>query len=149
MKFLEKNWLYVLLFVVLLTIIIYLVFRKKSTIIKPPSQVDVIDPATNNIVTFQPAPYTDALWYEMDRNSFWSGRNLKPYEDLISLSDGQFKAVNNDWNLRIFSKADNKTLAQRILEEKSWYISGDQEDNEKFPALKQSILNRTKTLGLS
>ncbi len=148
MKFLQKNWLYILLFVVLLTIIIYLVFRKKSTVIEAPQQVSVLDPVTNTVINFQPGAYTNALFDEMDRNSWWSGRNLKPYQDLLALSDGQFKAVINDWNARYFVKAGNKTLAQRIAEEKAWLISGDNEDNNLFPALKETIIAKVKALGL-
>jgi hypothetical protein len=148
MKFLQKNWLYILLFVVLLAIIIYLFFRKKSTVIQAPDPVNVLDPVTNTVINFQPGAYTNALWDEMDRNSFWSGRNLKPYQDFLALSDGQIKAVVNDWNARYFSRAGSKTLAQRIAEEKGWAISGDNDDNEIFPGLRQAIISKIQALGL-
>lgn len=141
-----KYWYVLVILALVITIVLIFVFKKKKGVtIEAPKPVEVIEPTTGQTVPFNPGPFTDALWQEMDRNSWWSGRNLRPYQDLMALTDGQFKAVANDWNQRYFSRAGNRTLAARIAAEKGWSISND-EDNQSFPSLRDTIVQRYKRL---
>ncbi len=82
-----------------------------------PQKYTYTDPATGETksVTFAPEPYTDALREEIYS---WSPRNMKPFEDLLALGDGEFVAVATDWNNR-YKKEDSETLLQAIRGE--WF----------------------------
>lgn len=129
-------------------IVVYVMVKKKALSDAVPESVEVTD-ENGNTVTFNPGPYTDALYKEMDKDNRIYGRNLQPHLDLLELSSPKFVAVFNDWNKRYFSK-EKRSLVQRYQDEYGYgfpYSLADA-DHAAFTDVKKKIIDRAKTLNL-
>ncbi len=134
--------------IVVLFIIIYITVRKKALKDAVPETVQI--PSENGgTESFNPGPYTDAIYREVDKDNRIYGRDLKPHFDLLQLSNPKFVAVFNDWNTRYFSKA-KRSLIQRYQDEYGygWPYSWADSDHGSFTDVKQKILDRAKDLNL-
>lgn len=155
MTLLKKYWYIGVIALLIGALVLFFVLKKKKTVIEPPKPVEITDDSGNKY-NFQPGIYTDALFDEVDRDSRWTGRSLQPYKDLLALSNAEFKAVSNDWNQRYFQKAGSKNLFQRLADEKGSYLATKlpfvnwvtDADHDAFPDLRDTIINRAKSLGI-
>lgn len=122
------------LIIILILVAIYW-YGKKSGEQKSPDTVKLPNDV-NPSPTWNPGPYTDAIW--RDVNSFgW--REIKPYKDLNTLSDSQLVAVYNDWNKRYYAQ-ETITLVQAI--ENEYLAFGSYE----FRPIRDALLLRFKKL---
>jgi hypothetical protein len=135
-------------FILVAFIIIYIMVRKKAIKDAVPETVDIPD-GNGGSESFNPGPYTDAIYKEVDRDNRISGRNLKPHIDLLELSNPKFVAVFNDWNTRYFQK-EKRSLIQRYQDESGYGFpySLIDSDHGAFNEIKQKIIDRAKTLSL-
>lgn len=126
--------------IIVIVLVIFFI-GKKSGKKSAPKPVDLPpDTQPGGITQFNPGPYTDNL--HEDITEIWGFRNSKPYSDLLSLSNTQVVAVYNDWNNRYYSE-DNETLYQAIAAERFYTFTLG------WPALRQTVLDRLWSLGLS
>lgn len=113
----------------------------KKSMINPqaqPKNYTYTDPETGQTktISFAPEAYTDALHVEVYS---WSARNMKPFEDLLALKDGEFVAVATDWNNR-YKKTDSwygtvtETLKQAIMGERFDNVGKQKEVYEALQA---------------
>jgi hypothetical protein len=116
-----KEILYVIIVLMIVVAIIYFMgkYAGKAT----PPEVVRLPNDTNPGLTFNAGPYTDAIHKDIYAGIF-TGRTVKPYNDVLLLSDSQLVAIYNDWNKRYF-KDDNENLIQAMRSERSsfWSIS--------------------------
>lgn len=119
-KIYTKWWFWVLMFLGggIFLLIFKMISKSLSNPQAQPKEYTYTDPVTGQTksVTFAPEPYTDALHEEI--YAIFSARNMKPFEDLLALEDGEFVAVATDWNAR-YKKEDSETLLQAIRGE--WF----------------------------
>ena len=124
-------------------LIIYFIGRKsgKESIPALPGPVQNPNqtPQPGVDLTFQPGPLTDKLAKEIIGFT-WIPRDEKPFQQLLTLPDWQFRAVAEDWQKRYFVEADNMTLIQAIINESTAWDS--------FRTLQDSIARRAQELGI-
>jgi hypothetical protein len=134
-----KNIVIALIVTVIIVLIIYFVGKRagKKYI---PSSVDLpSDTPTGGNYTFNPGPYTDALYQDIYEKV--GLRNKQAYTDFLNLGNSQIVAVYNDWNKRYYSE-DNETLTQAIDGE---YFGISIYD---WTSIKSQILSRLAALNL-
>lgn len=61
---------------------------------------------------FNPGPYTDAIFRDLD--CIFCFHDAGPYNDAMALSNSQLAAIYNDWNQRYSEKFDKQTLIQAL-----------------------------------
>lgn len=122
-------------------LIIYFIGRKsgKSSIPALPGPIINPNPLPGQDSSFQPGPLTDKLAKEIIGFT-WMPRDEKPFVQLLTLPDWQFRAVAEDWQKRFYSEAGNLTLIQAIISESSMWDS--------FKTLQDSIAKRAQELGI-
>lgn len=171
-----KAWIVGGAIIIVLFVVVYFIGRASKNSKKPKSvKYDAINVNDDGSVTyegtaeFNPGPLTDALYKDMDGHNLFSGgvRNLSPYRALLALQDPQFIAVYNDWLSRYYAKAGNKSLIQKLKDEKEWTLPGwaeaavnffsfmnpaalvaTQVPTEGFAGLRDGILQKAKQIGM-
>jgi hypothetical protein len=97
----------------------------------------VVDPAKVRTVS-------DDLYLDLkkwDWNPITFSRNVAIYEQFNSLSDTEFVAVYNDWNIRFSKEFNGKSLLIVIKDETGWGLA-------RFNSLRNTIVQRCQRLKL-
>lgn len=133
-----KSIAIVILIILVIVAVIYFLGRragKKQT----PQEVELpSDIQPNEIVSFNPGPYTDAIFEDV--NETFGFRDAEPYNQALGLSNTQLVAVYNDWNQRYFNKV-GKSLTKAIQDETTLW-------NYSFISAAKTLIDRLKSLKL-
>lgn len=137
-NFSPKNIAIVIVVILIIVAIIYFLGKragKKTT----PQEVELpSDIQPNEITSFNPGPYTDAIF--QDVNELFGFRDAEPYNQALGLSNTQLVAVYNDWNQRYLNKV-GKTMTKAIQDETTLW-------NYSFISAAKTLIDRLKNLKL-
>lgn len=136
-EFAKKNWV-ILLIIFVIGYYVTVVMPEQKVDKKLTEEINQARAASNGEpITFNPAPYADALSADL-LGSYWS--SIPPYKNAMELSDKELISVAEYWKDNLRSKHGNKTLNQTMKAATWGYWSVD------YP---QMLMNRLDKLKLS
>jgi hypothetical protein len=137
-NFSPKNIAIVIVVILIIVAIIYFLGKKAGKKTTPQEVELPSDIQPNEITSFNPGPYTDAIF--QDVNELFGFRDAEPYNQALGLSNTQLVAVYNDWNQRYLNKV-GKTMTKAIQDETTLW-------NYSFISAAKTLIDRLKNLKL-